>query len=80
MSQLGSRSEELDVSRSGPLLPSKAVIRADLLGGRVRASSGHCRHSPNGCYGISAERLPVHSGLMPANLITLAHFSVYWTM
>src|SRR5262249_955965 len=32
-------------------------------------------HSQNGIYGISGE-LPDHSGLMPADLITLPHFSV----
>ena len=32
-----SQSEELDVSISGPLLPSKADVRADLPGGRVHA-------------------------------------------
>src|SRR5262245_30665745 len=37
------------------------------------ANSGHCRHSPNGIYGISA---PDHSALMPVNFTTLPHFSV----
>ncbi len=37
----GSRSEEPDVSISGPLLPPKAVIRADMPGGRVRANTEH---------------------------------------
>jgi len=73
-----SQSEELDVSISGPLLPSKADVRADLPGGRVRATSGYCRHSPNGRYGMCSRA--DHSGLMPANLITLAHFSVSFEM
>src|SRR5262249_18402582 len=36
-----------------------------------RTSNGH---SPNGIYGTS-KRTPDHSGLMPANWITFAHFS-----
>ena len=33
----GSRSEELDLSKSGPLMPSKPDVRADMAGGRLRA-------------------------------------------
>jgi hypothetical protein len=36
----GSRSEELDLSISGPLSLSKAVIRTDMSGGRIRATTG----------------------------------------
>src|SRR2546425_5931719 len=51
----------------------EADVRADLPGGRVRASRGHCRHSPNETlWNIGA----VHSGLMLANFTTFAHFSV----
>src|SRR5512132_35649 len=73
----GSRTEDLDLSISGPLLPSKADVRADLPGGRVRANGGHCCHSPNGT--LWNIRRP-HSGLMFAARTTLPHFSVYWTM
>src|SRR5262249_15386537 len=66
----GSRSEKLDVSISGPLLPSRPT------GGRVRARSGHCRRSPNGRYGIFESGLPCQSALMPTNFTTLPHFSV----
>jgi hypothetical protein len=34
--RIGSLSEELDVSIIGPLLPSKADVRGNLPGGRVR--------------------------------------------
>jgi hypothetical protein len=43
----------------------------------TRASSGHCRHSPNGMLWNTRRD---HSALMFANLITLAHFSVSWAM
>src|SRR5262245_41338959 len=35
LDRLGSRSEELDLSTSGPLLSPKAVVRADMPDGRV---------------------------------------------
>src|SRR5262245_42698558 len=44
-----------------------------LSGPTVTSLSGvYSRHSRNGIYGTSGD----HSGLMPANLITFAHFSV----
>src|SRR5262249_53346769 len=49
----------------------KAPARPGLsFGGHQR------RYSPNGCYGIFGQDRADHSGFMPANLITLAHFSV----
>jgi hypothetical protein len=37
-SRLYPRGEELDLKISGPLLPPKAVVRADMPGRRVRAT------------------------------------------
>src|SRR5437879_8240734 len=46
------------------------------IGGRLKyASSGHCRHSPNGFYG-RFEGLPDQSALMLRARMTLPHFSV----
>jgi hypothetical protein len=39
----GSKCEELEPSISGPVLPSKADVRADVPVGRVRAKTGHYR-------------------------------------
>jgi hypothetical protein len=44
------------------------------------ANSGHCRHSPNGPYGIFDRGLPRQSGLMFAARITLPHFSISLAM
>jgi hypothetical protein len=49
-----SRGEELDVSVSGPLMPSKADLRADVPGGRVRANSGLIRRNKIDAYSITS--------------------------
>src|SRR5215831_15847296 len=56
-----------------PLSPTSGA-KADIPLPPLSANSGHCRHSRNGGYGMWAEARP-YSALMPAKLITLAHFS-----
>jgi hypothetical protein len=36
------------------VIPPKAAVNTDIFVRPVRASTGHCRHSPNECYGINA--------------------------
>src|SRR5262245_15932347 len=57
-------------------LPPRADVGADIVERPLCANRGHCRRSPNGIYGISSRDRLGYSGLTPANLITLAHFSV----
>ena len=49
----GSRTEELDVSISGPLLPPKAAVRADMPGSRVRVPQADL----NACTTFPADRI-----------------------
>jgi hypothetical protein len=50
----GSRGEELDLSISGPLLPPKAVVRADMPGRRVRANRDRTQRSKIRAYSITS--------------------------
>src|SRR5262249_8932623 len=56
-------------------IPPISGHRPTRRAGPFSASSGHCRHSLNGVYGISTADRP-HSALMLRARMTLPHFSV----
>jgi hypothetical protein len=53
-----------------PLYPPRADVGADIAGPPVSANSGHCRRSPNGRYGMSAD-----PGSLGLNVGCLDHLS-----